>query len=69
MRKAGLDDVDAQFLQGMRHAHLGATVHREAGGLLAIAQGGVEDAHAPAYVAVDGIGAALVCWIHVWLRS
>jgi len=60
---------DTQFFQGVRHAQLGSSVHGESRGLFAVAQGGVEDTHAAAYVALDGFGAALVCWIHVWLRS
>jgi hypothetical protein len=41
----------------MRHAQFGAAIHREAGRLLAVAQGGVEDAHAVrAYVCFAGAG-------------
>ncbi len=41
--EAGLDDVDAQLLEGVGHLELLGQVHAGARGLLAVAQGGVED--------------------------
>src|SRR5262249_22267237 len=43
-REAGLDDVDAEPFELAGHAQLGGHRHAEAGRLLAVAQGGVEDA-------------------------
>jgi len=45
LRKTGFEHVDAERLQRLRHAQLGAAVEREAGRLFAVAQGGVEDAY------------------------
>ena len=41
--EAGLDDVDAEVAQRLGDLHLVGRVHAEAGRLLAVAQGGVED--------------------------
>ncbi len=41
--KAGLDDVHAQVLQGVRHGELFLGGHAAAGRLLAVAQSGVEE--------------------------
>src|SRR6185437_13438921 len=46
LRKARFEHVHAQRFEHLRHAQPGAPVHREAGRLLAVAQGGVEDPHA-----------------------
>src|SRR5690348_17406601 len=40
-RKAGLDDVDAQILKGVRHGEFFLRRHAATGRLLAIAQSGV----------------------------
>ena len=45
LRETGLDDVDAEILQGLRQAQLLRSVHGEAGRLLAVAQAGVEYAY------------------------
>ena len=45
-REAGLDDVHAQRVERARHRQLRRHVHREAGGLFAVAQRGVEDGDA-----------------------
>ncbi len=42
-RKAGLDHVDAEIFEGVRHLQLLGQVHAGAGGLFAVAQGRVED--------------------------
>ena len=42
-RKAGLDEVDTQPLQGLGDLQLLLDVEGDAGGLLAVAQGGIED--------------------------
>ena len=42
-RKAGLDDVHAERVERTRHGQLRRHVHREAGRLLAVAQGRIED--------------------------
>ena len=44
--KARFDDVHAQRVEGARHGQLGRHVHREAGGLLAVAERRVEDDYA-----------------------
>src|SRR5262249_5037647 len=44
--EAGLDDVHVQPIERARHRELGRHVEREPGGLLAVAQGRVEDDHA-----------------------
>ena len=41
--EAGLDDVHAERVQGARHLHLRRDLEREARGLLAVPQGGIED--------------------------
>ena len=41
--EAGLEHIDAQLGQGFGHAQLLLEVHREAGRLLAVPQGGVEE--------------------------
>ena len=41
--KAGLDDVHAQIFKGVGHGELFLRGHAAAGGLLAVAQGGVEE--------------------------
>ncbi len=41
--EAGLDDVDAQILKGVRHGEFFLRGHAAAGGLLAVAQSGVEE--------------------------
>ena len=41
--EAGLDDVHAQILKGVGHGELFLRGHAAAGGLLAVAQGGVEE--------------------------
>lgn len=46
-RETRLDDVDAEFFQRVRHAQLLRPAHGEAGRLLPVAQGRVEDQHAP----------------------
>ena len=52
-RKSGLDDVDAERVERSRHCHLGRDVHREPGGLFAVAQGRVEDDNARGPIAHD----------------
>ena len=42
-REAGLDDVHAEVAEGVGDLELLGEVHAGAGGLLAVAQGGVED--------------------------
>ena len=44
--EAGLDDVDAERLQVLKDEELVGEVHRAARGLLAVAEGGVEDSDA-----------------------
>lgn len=66
--EARFEHVHAQRFQRLRQAQLGRRVHREARRLLAIAQRGVEDAHAP-----GGGRAGRGSWIgfgvvHRWLR-
>ena len=43
MAKAGFDDVDAEVRKLVRHAQLFVVVHGAAGGLFAVAEGGVEE--------------------------
>ena len=52
-REARLDDVHSQRVEGARHLHLGRDLEREAGGLFAVAQGGVED-HDPRGISSHG---------------
>ena len=41
--KTGLDDIDAKTRQGMGHTHFFINVHRAAGRLLPVSQGGIEN--------------------------
>ncbi len=54
--EAGLEDVDAEAGELVRHAELFAGVHGAAGALLAVAEGGVEED--------DPAGFDAVCLVH-----
>ena len=54
-REAGLDDVDAHLLQNAGDAQLLFQVHRGAGRLLAVAQGGIENDDAVRGVALTAV--------------
>ena len=51
--EAGFEDVDAEGRELMGHAQLFGVVHGAAGGLLAVAEGGVEE--------VDAVGLGYDC--------
>ncbi len=55
--EAGFDDVDAEIDQGLGDLELFAEVHAAAGGLLAVAERGVEDDDASGHGSgVGGVG-------------